>query len=149
MKRPNYPYFHPPPVTLHATLHSRATTGPPRPPPTTVGPLSDDRRPSRDHHWTTTDHHQNISEHHRTIADPCQTTARRTAADPRRTTAGCWTAKGIFGNEQNFPGNLILLPNVLKYTCLGKLFSGIIFLRLRFSGMKIETLYQTPHIVFA
>ena len=117
VKRSNYLYCHPPLVTLR----HRATSEPPRPSPAPTG------------------------------SPPAAANHRRTAigpppivAEPLSTAAGCWTANGIFGNEQNFPRNLILLLNAPKYTCLEKLFLGIIFPRLKFLGMKIETFYQTP-----
>ena len=107
------------------TNHRRATTKPPL----------DCYRTTTGRRRTTTSHHRPPSNHHRLPPDHCRSPP--TTANRRQ------TAKGIFGNEQNFSRNLIHLPNTPKYACLGKLFSGIIFLELRFPRRKIETPYQT------
>ena len=53
-------------------------------------------------------------------------------------------AKGIFENVQNILGNLIHILNALKNTCLKKLFSRIVFPKILFPRVKIQTSYQRP-----
>ena len=74
--------------------------------------------------------------------EPLATTAdsHRTAADHCRTTTRCWTAKGIFGNKQNFLENLISLPNAPKYICLEKTIPKDNMPGIKIPKMKIEIL---------